>query len=671
MGAAKSATCDLFRRAPMQASACRFTLALRNMGVIFQYATARALLPAESVGTIPRGHTLAAAGEILRGRPGLFEICGVACAHTLKNGMNTEIPNEHRSPRPAVPGAESLAREATRNPSELASTGMMDAEAVKSTSGKRLDVVVVGAGFGGLYAVYRYREMGLRVLGIEAGGDFGGVWYWNRYPGARVDLPSIDYSYAFSSEIEQEWTWSEQFAGQPELLAYFRFVAEKLDLRKDFQFDTRVTSAVWDEGSKSWKVGTNRGETFEATYCVMATGPLSVPKDPEIPGIDRYKGQLLRAARWPHGPVNFAGKRVGVIGTGSTGIQIVQEVGKQAGELFVYQRTPSFTMPMCNESLEPAYVAEIKRHYAGMREIARNSPIGGMRPQSSRAFFSVTPAQRRRLLEDGWTSGGLVLLGTFADLLVNAEANEHVAEFVRGKISEVVKDPVTAEKLKPRGYPIFARRPCLDTGYYETFNQTNVHLKDCLTDPIVEITEKGVRTQAGEVELDILIFAAGYDALTVALLAFDVVGRDGKKLNDHWKQGARSYLGHMMTGFPNFFMTTGPNGPAALANIPRLSEHDVDWIAATISHMKKNDLVAIEPTRQAEDQWMELVHTLSQRTLLSKAKTWYVNANVKDKPQGLTLFTGGYQKYRELCEAAARDGYKGFAFERAAEPVGA
>ncbi len=533
---------------------------------------------------------------------------------------------------------------------------------------KRLDVVVVGAGFGGMYAVYKYREMGLKVMGFESGGDVGGVWYWNRYPGARVDLPSIDYSFSFSPEIEQEWTWSEQFAAQPELLAYFNFVAERLDLRKDFRFNTRVTSAIWVEDRKLWTVKTDRGEIYEATYCVMATGPLSVPKDPEIPGIERYKGELLRAARWPHQPVSFAGKRVGVIGTGSTGIQIVQEIGPQAGELFVYQRTPSFTMPMRNQKLEPDYVAEVKRNYPVMREISRNSAVGGLRPQSTRAFFSVTPNQRKTLLEDAWKNGGLAMLGTFADLLINPEANEHVAEFVRGKINEVVKDQAVAEKLKPRGYPIFARRPCLDTSYYETFNQPNVHLVDCTTDPILEITEKGVRTQAGEIELDMLILATGYDGLTGAMLAFDVVGRGGVTVNDHWKEGASSYLGLMMAGFPNLFMTTGPNGPAALANIVRISEHDVDLLAAVITHMQKNKLSTIEPTKEAETGWMDLVHTLSQRTLLTKAKTWYVGANVSGKPQGLTLFTGGFLKYRELCAAAVQDNYRGFKFESVQVP---
>jgi cation diffusion facilitator CzcD-associated flavoprotein CzcO len=306
---------------------------------------------------------------------------------------------------------------------------------------------------------------------------------------------------------------------------------------------------------------------------------------------------------------------------------------------------------------------------AGIREAARNSPNGGVRPWTTRAFFSVTPSRRRELLEDAWKSGGLTMLGTFTDLLSNEEANEHVAEFVRDKIDDVVKDAATAETLKPRGYPIFARRPCLDTGYYETFNQPNVHLIDCVTDPIVEITEHGVRTPSGETALDTLIFATGYDGLTGALTAFDVVGRNGRTVNEKWKEGARSYLGLMMEGFPNLFMTTGPNGPAALANIVRISENDVDWIASAITHMADHGLNSIEPTRKAEDDWMELVFKLAQRSLLSKAKTWYVGTNVKDKAQGLTLFTGGFPKYREYCAAAIQAGYRDFVFERGRTPV--
>jgi len=535
------------------------------------------------------------------------------------------------------------------------------------TTAKRLDVIVVGAGFGGMYAAYNFREKGLKIQGFEAGGNVGGVWYWNRYPGARVDLPSIDYSFSFSKEVEQEWTWSEQFASQPELLRYINFVADRLDLRKHFQFNTRVTRAVWDEARELWTVTTDKGETFEAPYCIMATGPLSIPKDPEIPGLQRFKGELYRAARWPHEDVSFAGKRVGIIGTGSTGIQIIQEIGPQSGELFVFQRTPSFTMPMRNQKLEPDYVAEVKRNYPGLREAARNSAVGGLRPQSTRAFFSVTPAQRTELLEDAWKQGGLAMLGTFSDLLVNAEANEHVAEFVRGKIAGVVKDQKVAEKLKPQGYPIFARRPCLDSSYYETYNLPNVHLVDCLEDPIVEITENGVRTQSGEIALDMLILATGYDGLTGALLAFDVVGRNGVKVNDKWKEGARSYLGLMMEGFPNLFMTTGPNGPAALANIIAISEHDVNWIADLMAHMNAHGLTSVEPSAKAEDDWMALVANLAQRSLVSKAKTWYVGANVKDKPQGLTLFTGGFHKYREYAAAATQGDYHAFSFTHHAD----
>lgn len=531
-----------------------------------------------------------------------------------------------------------------------------------ATTKPRLDVIIVGAGFGGMYAVYKFREMGLSIQAFEAGGNVGGVWYWNRYPGARVDLPSIDYSFSFSKEVEQEWTWSEQFAAQPELLRYINFVADRLDLRKHFQFNTRVTRAEWDEKQAIWRVTTDKGEVYEATYCIMATGPLSIPKDPEIPGLERYKGELYRAAKWPEKEVTYAGKRVGIIGTGSTGIQIVQEIGPKCGELFVFQRTPSFTMPMRNQTLEPEYVAEVKRNYPGLREAARNSAVGGLRPQSTRAFFSVTPKQRIALLEDAWKQGGLAMLGTFSDLLVNAEANEHVAEFVRGKITDVVRNPVTAEKLKPKGYPIFARRPCLDNTYYDTFNLPSVHLVDCLEDPIIEITQKGVRTESGEIELDMLILATGYDGLTGALLAFDVVGRDGLTVNKKWAEGARSYLGLMIAGFPNLFMTTGPNGPAALANIIAISEHDVNWIAALMEHMDRQKKATVEPSVEAEDAWMNLVYQLAGRTLVSKAKTWYVGANVKDKPQGLTLFTGGFHKYREHCAAVVQDNYRALTF---------
>ncbi|GGA66730.1 oxidoreductase [Nitratireductor aestuarii] len=532
-----------------------------------------------------------------------------------------------------------------------------------------LDVIIVGGGFGGMYATYKFREMGFRIQSFEAGDGLGGVWYWNRYPGARVDLPSVDYSFSFSKEVEQEWTWSEEFAAQPELLEYINFVAERLDLRKHFKFNTRIVSAKWHEARQIWELKTDAGETWYSRYCIMATGPLSVQKTPDIKGWDTFKGESYMSGKWPHQPVSYEGKRVGVIGVGSTGIQIVQEVGPQAGELYVFQRTPSFTMPMRNQKLTPEYVAEVKRNYEGLRAAARASHVGGLRPQSTRAFFSVTPRVRDILLEDAYKLGGLTMLGTFSDLLTNEEANEYVANFLRSKIDTIVKDPKVAEKLKPQGYPVFARRPCLDSSYYETYNLPNVHLVDCVEDPIVEITEKGVRVESGEIELDMIIFATGYDGLTGALLAFDVEGRDGQKLRETWKDGPRSFLGVGVEGFPNFFMTVGPNGPSALANIIRINENDVDFIARAITYMEENDLTGMEPTEESVDRWMEEVQRLASRSLLNKAKTWYVGANVEGKAKGLTMFTGGFAKYAEACEAATKNNFAAFSFEKRREVV--
>jgi len=525
-----------------------------------------------------------------------------------------------------------------------------------------LDAIVIGAGFGGMYMAHRLRAMGLSAAGFEAGGDVGGVWYWNRYPGARCDLMSIDYSYSFSREIEQEWVWSEQFAAQPEILAYANFVADSLDLRSLFRFNTRVTSACFDDRAQVWTVTTDRGGTCTARYCIMATGPLSVPKVPDFPGLDAFRGDVLHAARWPHEPVSFAGKRVGLVGTGSTGIQIVPCVAAEAKQLFVFQRTPSFSLPMRNTKLSPDYLAEVKRNYAGIRAAARNSALGGVRPSTTRPFFSLPPDQRRALMEDSWQRGGLAFLGTFSDLLTNPEANEQVAEFVRGKIDTVVENPATAEKLKPRGYPIFARRPCLDTGYYEAFNLPSVQLVDCLAEPIVRATERGLQTTAGEYDLDMLILATGYDGLTGAMMAFPITGRDGRDLGSKWADGARSWLGILVEGFPNLFMVCGANGPAALANIITLNEQNVDWICGAITHLQNERLATIEATPQAEAEWMDHVATLAEATLLSKAKTWYVGANIAGKPNGLTLYSGGFARYRETCDQVVRDGYRGLVF---------
>lgn len=552
----------------------------------------------------------------------------------------------------------------------MGTTGMAQRD-MTGGSVRRLDAVVVGAGFGGMYAAHKLREMGLSFVGIERGDNVGGVWYWNRYPGARCDLMCIDYSYSFSREIEQEWTWSEQFAAQDEILAYANFVADKLDLRPLFRFGTSVTRATWDDDMKLWTIETDRGEMFEAKYCLMATGPLSIPKDPEFPGVGDFQGELHRAARWPHTPVSFEGKRVGLIGTGSTGIQIATEVAKTAGELYVFQRTPSFSLPMRNDRLDPDFVEEIRRNYPALRTAARASNLGGVRPTSTRPFFSLPAHQRKQLMEDAWRMGGHAFLGTFSDLLTNMDANAQVADFVRGKIEEIVQDAETAEALKPKGYPIFARRPCLDSGYYEAFNQPNVHLVDCLKEPIERVTKRGVRTATREVELDMLILATGYDGLTGALMAFEVRGKDGIDLRDKWRGGAESWMGLMIAGFPNMFMVCGANGPAALANIITINEQNVDWFADLITHMDREHLASVEPTEDAEDRWMVEVGALAEKSLLSKAQTWYTGANVTGKARGLTLYTGGFAKYRDACAAEAERGYPDLAFERAAAQVDA
>ncbi|APW71680.1 flavin-containing monooxygenase [Sphingopyxis granuli] len=529
-----------------------------------------------------------------------------------------------------------------------------------ATTPRRLDALIIGAGFGGMYALHRARGMGLNAHAIETGDDVGGTWYWNRYPGARCDVMSIDYSYSFSDEIQQEWTWSEQFAAQPEILAYARFVADKLDLRRDISFGTRATAVEYDEDAALWRITTDDGTTFEASYCLMATGPLSVPKQVDIPGADRFGGDLYLSGKWPHHPVDFAGKRVAVIGTGSSGIQIVPVVAEQAAQLYVYQRTPSFTLPMRNRELAPDFIAHIKKYYSDLRASARHSLTGGVRPITYRPLFSVSPAERDELMEGAWQYGGLAFLGLFSDILTNREANEVVAEFVRGKIAEVVEDPDTARRLTPRGYPIFARRPCLDTGYYEAFNRDNVTLMDCLEHPIVEITEKGIRTDQGEVEVDIIIAAIGYDALTGAMLSIDVKGKDGRSLKDKWAEGGRSHLGLMIEGFPNLFVIAGPNGPSALANFILLNEQNVDWVCDCIAHLRANGFRSIEPRLEAEEDWMTKVRELGSRSLYPTANTWYTGANVPGKPRTFPVYIGGLGRYREICSEAAAGGYRDF-----------
>jgi cation diffusion facilitator CzcD-associated flavoprotein CzcO len=527
---------------------------------------------------------------------------------------------------------------------------------------KRLDAFVVGAGFGGMYALYCLRKMGLSVRSIEAGDGVGGTWHWNRYPGARCDVLSIDYSYSFSNEIQQEWTWTERFAPQPEILAYANFVADKLDLLRDIQFETRACAIRYDDARQLWRIETEAGEIFETTYCIMATGPLSVPKGIEIRGADTFRGETYLSARWPKHEVNLEGKRVGLIGTGSSGIQITPVVAELADHLFVFQRTPSFSLPMRNHKLDPDYMAQVKAHYPEIRAITRTTYTGGSRPITSRPFFSVSVKDRTALMEHAWEDGAFNLLSMFSDTLISQEANDIMADFVRAKIDTVVEDPVIAEKLKPHGYPIFSRRPCLDTDYYEAFNRDNVTLVDCISEPIEEITPGGIRTRAQEIKLDVIIAATGFDALTGALLAIDITGKNGRSLREKWADGARNYLGMVMEGFPNLFTIAAANGPSALANFVILNEQNVDWLCTCIKHMEDEGHSTVEATKEAEGRWVDHIAQLASHSLIPKANTWYTGTNIAGKPRTFPIYIAGLGRYTDVCNDVAARNYEGLVF---------
>ncbi|EAQ02025.1 steroid monooxygenase [Pseudooceanicola batsensis HTCC2597] len=519
-----------------------------------------------------------------------------------------------------------------------------------------------------MYALHKMRERGLKTQAIEAGGGVGGTWYWNRYPGARCDVMTIDYSYSFSNEIQQEWTWTERFCSQSEILEYANYVARKLDLFRDIKFDTRASSVEYDDAKRRWRIETEQGDVYDAKYCILSTGPLSVPKGVDIPGADDFQGELYLSARWPHEKVELDGKRIGVIGTGSSGVQIVSVVAHQASHLHVFQRTPSFSLPMRNAKMDPEYVAQIKKHYPAMREVTRMTFSGGTRPASSRPLFSVPVDERNAMLEEAWKTAGHNLLGIFSDLLLYKEANDVVADFVRGKIGEIVKDPDVAEKLKPKSEPIFARRPCLDTNYYEVFNKDNVTLVDCLSTPIERITPRGVIVAGEEIELDVIIAATGFDALTGALLSIDIKGKQGASLKEKWAEGARSYLGMAIQGFPNLFTTAAVNGPSALANFILLNEQNVNWINDLLDYMDANGFDTVEATEEAENKWLDRIALLASRSLMPKANTWYTGTNIPGKPRTFPMYAGGLGRYTEDCQLVAQNGYEGFDFYSEASP---
>ncbi len=525
---------------------------------------------------------------------------------------------------------------------------------------ERFDAIVIGAGFAGLYMLHRLRALGLSVRLYEAGSGVGGTWYWNRYPGARCDVESVDYSYSFSSELEQEWTWTERYATQPEILEYLNFVADKFDLRRDIRFDTRVVSARFDEGRGHWTVETRDGDLAAARFCIMATGCLSEPKLPEIDGVESFVRPTFHTGRWPHQPVDFSDQRVGVIGTGSSAIQSIPHIARQAQHVYVFQRTPNFCVPAWNHALESEYVRQVKADYPARRELCRQSHAGFPIQHTDEMATTATKERLAERYEERWATGGLSFLGSFGDILVSPDANDTASDFLRNKILERVHDPKTAELLSPRDYPCGTKRLCVDIDYYETFNRQNVTLVDLKSTPIERINETSVVTSDASYELDALVFATGFDAMTGAVLAVEVTGVDGQRLAGRWSEGPRAYLGLTAAGFPNLFLITGPGSPSVLSNMVVSIEQHVDWIADCLAHLRDRQLSRIEPTLEAEDEWVALVAQLANFTLFPKAKSWYRGANVKGKPQVFMPYVGGVQTYRQHCDQVAERGYEGF-----------
>lgn len=531
------------------------------------------------------------------------------------------------------------------------------------------DVVIIGAGFSGLYALKRVRDLGFSAHVFEAGSGVGGTWFWNRYPGARCDIESLEYSYSFSQELQTEWRWSERYAPQPEILQYLNHVADRFDLRRDLELNTRVTAAIFDEEANRWNIHTDRGGAVSAQFCIMATGCLSAANLPNIPGLGRFQGNWYHTGCWPHEGVDFSGQRVGVIGTGSSGVQCTPMIARQASQLFVFQRTPNFIVPAQNRRLSPEVVNDWEANCSEYRNCARTSQFGLLVKGCDQPALEVTPEERLEEYERRWSYGGLGFLATYPDLLLSREANDTLAEFLRDKIRSTVQDTGVAEKLVPKDFPVGTKRLCVDTGYYETFNRPNVTLVDIRATPIEEITANGVRTSAAEYRLDSIVFATGFDAMTGALCKIDIRGRRGMSLKEKWSDGPSTYLGLTVSGFPNLFTVTGPGSPSVLSNMILSIEQHVDFIADCLAHLRQNGSAAIEATPAAEAAWTEHVTQVANFTLFPQANSWYLGANIAGKPRGFMPYIGGVGRYRQKCDSVAANGYEGFALQGTHEAV--
>jgi len=529
------------------------------------------------------------------------------------------------------------------------------------SNSRELDVVVVGAGFGGMYLLHRLRPLGFSVKVLEAGHDVGGTWYWNRYPGARVDIQSVEYSMTFDPQLEKDWKWTEKYSPQPELLKYARYISERYDLRKDIEFETRVVGATWDEKTERWTLSTSKGESIVCKFYVMASGTLSVPKEIDIDGVSNFKGATYLTSRWPHEGVDFTGKRVAVIGTGSSAIQSIPEIAKQAKQLTVFQRTPNFSIPAHNGPVPQKVLDEYWSDRDGFRQAQRESAAGVKHTPTTVSALSVSDEERNAVYEAAWQAGGLVeFLGSFADHMTNPVANEYLAEFVRNKIRSIVKDPETAEDLCPKTYPIGTKRLCVDTGYYGTYNLPHVRLVNIRKHPLKAITEKGVDTVDESFEFDAIVFATGFDAMTGAMVSANITGRNGNTLKQAWEAGPHTYLGLMSRDFPNLFMVTGPQSPSVLSNMIISIEQHVDWITDCLVNLRSEGYTTIEPTQLAQDAWVQHTNDYGDISMMFKANSWYVGANVPGKPRVFMPYAGGVGRYRATCDEVVKRDYLGF-----------
>lgn len=532
------------------------------------------------------------------------------------------------------------------------------------------DVIIVGAGFAGMYMLHRLRTLNLKVKVLDAAKDVGGTWYWNRYPGARCDIPSMEYSFSFSNELQQDWDWTEVMAGQPEILNYAGEVADRFDLRSDIQFETRVSSVSYEDDNKLWHLISESGEQFQAPICIMATGCLSVPNTPEIAGTETFTGNTYHTGAWPHDGVNFEGRTVGIIGTGSSGTQSIPIIAEDAKHLTVFQRTPNYTMPAHNEPLSESFRNEAKSNYDDIRQQQRESIVGiigfgygfggAAVEEPTDSILDTDEESRMQLVKEQ----GFDAIQNFMDIGLDMKANELACEMYRQQVGKVVTDATTAKGLMPENYPIGCKRPVIDTGYFETFNRENVTLVDLRIGGIETITENGIQTQQGHFEFDDLVFATGFDAMTGALLRMNITGRDGRKLSDAWEAGPQSYLGLQIHGFPNLFTITGPGSPSVISNMMVSIEQHVDWIFDCISYMKDKDLKTIEASEKAQLDWVDHVNEVADGTMFTapSCNSWYLGANIPGKPRIFMPYVGGVGVYREKCDAVASNQYEGFEF---------